>query len=174
MLNQNAFAPNLEDLNIGFQVEEFNIKIKQNTLTLILGQTGSGKSSLLQSLFGEMSRTRKQKFPQGTRPMADIFIPEKISYLAQRPMILSCTIQENIILERELDQERMQWALKCADLLEDMNNSNNGLMTMVGEAGATLSGGQRTRVALARNLYRGGDIYLFDDPLSALDINVGS
>lgn len=121
-----------------------------------------------------MSRTKVSKFPKGANERADIFISDKVSYLSQRPMILSCTLQENIVLERQVDNERLDWALKCADLQEDMKNSDNGLMTMVGESGATLSGGQRTRLALARNLYRGGEVYLFDDPLSALDINVGS
>lgn len=103
----------------------------------------------------------------------NIKMPESISYLAQNPLIFGMSIKENILLDLPENKERLDWAVKSAALDDDIKLLKDKLETKVGEQGQTLSGGQRIRLALARNLYRDSTLYLLDDPLSALDLKVG-
>lgn len=129
----------------------------------VVGQVGSGKSSLLYALLGELPAVSGAVVVTGT-----------VSYSAQQPWIQgNLTIKENILFGRPYDQHRYQRVLAACQLTKDMEQLTAGDDTMVGERGVTLSGGQKARVSLARAIYRPADIYLLDDPLSAVDAAVG-
>jgi ABC-type multidrug transport system fused ATPase/permease subunit len=82
---------------------------------------------------------------------------------------MSNTVRSNIMFGLEFDQDRMDEAIKYSFLTEDLKSLNNGLETMIGERGVNVSGGQKARISLARAIYSNADIYLLDDPLSAVD-----
>ncbi|KAL8092112.1 hypothetical protein AgCh_034413 [Apium graveolens] len=129
----------------------------------ICGTVGSGKSSLLSCILGEMpSISGKVKFC-GTK-----------AYVAQSPWIQSGTVQENILFGKDMDQQRYDQVLEACCLQKDLEILSFGDQTVIGEKGINLSGGQKQRIQIARALYHDVDIYLFDDPFSALDAHTGS
>lgn len=95
-----------------------------------------------------------------------------VTYVEQEPVIISGTIKDNILFDRPFDEESYEYAIKRSSLEQDIAEFPNQDLTLVGEKGITLSGGQKARVSLARALYIESDIYLFDDPLSAVDTKV--
>ena len=98
-----------------------------------------------------------------------------MGYVEQEPLILSGTIKENILFRSEIDSEdRLEESIRMVSLEDDLRQFPNGVETLVGEKGITLSGGQKARLSLARALYSDSDIYLLDDPLSAVDPIVAS
>ena len=99
-------------------------------------------------------------------------IEGKIAYVEQEPVIFSDTVKNNIIFGRTFDQNHYDQVIKQACLLPDLKIFTEGDQTIIGEKGITLSGGQKARVALARSLYGPASIYIFDDPLSAVDSKV--
>ncbi|KAJ2998212.1 hypothetical protein HDV02_004714 [Globomyces sp. JEL0801] len=140
-----------------------NFKISRKSLNILCGPVGSGKTSFLHSLIGDLCLT-SGKVHFGTR---------KISFAAQTPWILSGTIRENIVFGAEYKHDRFLKVLECCSLERDISMFEHGVDTILGERGVTLSGGQRARVALARAIYYEADVYLLDDPLSAVDTKVG-
>lgn len=139
-----------------------NMKIKKESLAAVVGSVGAGKSALLNILLGEISVIEGR-----------IYVNGNISYAAQEPWLFEGTIRENIVFVEPFDLERYQKVLKVCCLEQDIQMLPNGDMTKVGERGVSLSGGQKARVSLARAVYRKADIYLLDDPLSAVDTHVG-
>ena len=97
-----------------------------------------------------------------------------LSYSAQQPWVFSSTIRQNILFGREYQAERYGKVLEAVALLKDLENLPHGDKSLVGEKGVTLSGGQKARIPLARALYADSDVVLLDDPLSAVDAEVGS
>lgn len=95
-----------------------------------------------------------------------------VVYVEQEPIIFSASVKENILFGKPYDQEMYNFSLKSSCLEADLELLENGDETLVGERGITLSGGQKARMALARALYANGDIYLLDDPISAVDAKV--
>ena len=161
--NNLSVYQNLYD-GIKFNLKDLNIKIKKGACVGIIGSVGSGKSSLLLSLSGEMHHK------QGAR----IKISGSTSYVSQTAWIPSMTIKESILFGSEdFDEERYQEAIKYSCMADDLRILSNKDETMLGENGVNLSGGQKTRLSIARALYSNSDIYLFDDPISALDVHVG-
>jgi len=150
-----------------FRLKEINLKIKKNKMTCIIGRLGSGKSSLLYALAGEMKLDDNigevnTKITRYGRTML----------LSQKPWIISDTIEKNITIDGEVDQYMLEEAIQLAQFDEDLKIMPDGINSMIGESGQNLSGGQRTRLCLARCIYQRPDIYLLDDPLSALDMHV--
>jgi ATP-binding cassette subfamily C (CFTR/MRP) protein 1 len=96
-----------------------------------------------------------------------------LAYCAQQPWILSDTLRNNILFYRELDEHKLEQVIHVCGLEHDFKELPQGDLTVIGENGVNLSGGQKARVALARALYQNNDILLLDDPLSALDAQVG-
>ncbi|XP_037046173.1 probable multidrug resistance-associated protein lethal(2)03659 [Bradysia coprophila] len=141
--------------NISFSIEHYST-------VGIVGVVGSGKSSIIQVLIGELPIDSGELTVNGI-----------ISYASQEPWLFSGTVQENILFGEPLDDERYMQVLSACFLTRDMEIWPNGDNTMVGERGVNLSGGQKARINLARALYRKADIYLLDDPLSAVDSHVG-
>ena len=131
------------------------------SLTAIIGKVGSGKSSLLLSFLRELPRTMGSLQYSGT-----------IAYVEQDAMIFSGTLRENVLFGREYHEPLYNQVLKDCRLNVDLENFLHGDLTYIGEKGVNLSGGQKARVSLARALYSESDIYLLDDPFSALDSKV--
>ena len=129
----------------------------------ITGQIGCGKSSLLKAIAGEL------EISEGT-----VFSSGKIAYVAQIPWLFSGTIRDNIVFGDTYNESKMSAVLSACALKDDLDRFPCGDLTLVGERGITLSGGQRDRVALARAVYYNADIYLLDDPLSSIDAKVGT
>lgn len=143
---------------------DINFAVTKGTLVGIVGSVGCGKSSILQALLGEMHLRR------GRISMRSGL---KVAFCDQRPWIVNATVKENILFGEEYDAGRMQRALYASALEDDLRLLTAGIDTEIGERGVTLSGGQKARVALARAVYADADIYLLDDPLSAVDAHVG-
>ena len=148
-------APTLRDLNLEFA---------KGQLTMIAGSVGSGKSSLLSALLGEVP---------ATTPGSHVQLQGRVAYFAQSAFILNETVRGNILLGAPMDERRYQQVLYACALLPDLKHLPGGDMTEIGEKGINLSGGQKARVALARACYAHSDVLLLDDPLSAVDAHVG-
>ncbi|KAJ3337865.1 Multidrug resistance-associated protein 4, partial [Kappamyces sp. JEL0680] len=132
------------------------------TLNFVCGVVGAGKSSLINSILGDMTMT------SGKRAVKT----KKIAYVSQTPWILSGTVQDNILFGLEYDPARFAKVVECCALERDLQLFPDGAHTFIGERGVTLSGGQKARVALARAVYHDADLYLLDDPLAAVDTKV--
>ena len=132
------------------------------SLTVITGPVGSGKSTLLSAISGEISEV------SGTISFQGSFV-----YLPQTPWIFSGTIRENILFGQPHDETKYTRVIEACALTEDIQRFPGHDQTVVGEHGEVLSGGQQARVSLARAVYADADLYLLDDPLSAVDFKVG-
>lgn len=144
-------------------LSNITLQIQSGSLVGIVGPVGSGKSSLLSAILGEM-----KMLTGGDRSVSGSF-----AYAAQSPWILADTIRANILLGQKFDEERYQLIIQACCLDVDLSTfGETGDATVVGEKGVNLSGGQKARIALARALYSNADIYLLDDPLAAVDQNV--
>ena len=144
-----------------FKLHDINIKIKKNSLTAIVGAVGSGKSSLINSIIGEMKRENGKITLGGT-----------ISYCSQQAWIQNATVRDNILFGKEYDEELYNKVIDYCCLTHDLEIFPDGDMTEIGERGINLSGGQKQRINLARAVYYNSDIILMDDPLSAVDAHV--
>ncbi|XP_014663259.1 PREDICTED: multidrug resistance-associated protein 7-like [Priapulus caudatus] len=140
--------------------------IHQGQLIGIVGKIGSGKSSLLYAMLGEMERIH------GTISSQALY--QGFGYAAQEAWIQHGTLRDNIQFGSRYDASRYWAAIDACCLLDDLKILPAGDQTEIGENGVTLSGGQKARVALARAIYQEMDIYLLDDPLSAVDAQVGA
>ncbi|KAJ3351226.1 Multidrug resistance-associated protein 4 [Entophlyctis luteolus] len=146
-------------------LRDINVHIKIGELVAVVGPVGSGKSSILSAILGEMTA-------QGTK--SGIAVRSKsIAYCSQTPYILSGTIRDNITFGKQYDEKRFTEVVCACAMDRDLEMFQNSDLTVIGERGVTLSGGQRARLALARAVYSDADIYLLDDPLSAVDTKVG-
>lgn len=164
-----AADPNLANINV---------HIRNGELAMVVGAVGSGKSSLLSCLLGEMPRVD-----------GEVIIKGSLAYVPQEAWIMNATIRENILFGEDMDEDKYNRVLDAAALRPDLAILPAGDFTEIGERGITLSGGQKQaslnnaglnrrltllqRVAVARALYSNRQIYVMDDPLSAVDSHVG-
>ncbi|KRZ40876.1 Multidrug resistance-associated protein 5, partial [Trichinella pseudospiralis] len=146
-----------------FALTDINIKIYKKQIVGICGPVGCGKSSLFLAIIGEMV--------QGNGEMQ---VGGSVAYCSQDPWILNATLRENILLGETLNVQLYNTVLRVCNLEADIKTFPAGDRTEVGERGATLSGGQKARLSLARAIYHQKDIYLLDNVLTALDYNVAS
>lgn len=123
---------------------------------------GAGKSSLLSALLGEMEKMNGRVNTVGS-----------IAYVSQQAWIQNATLQDNILFGKSMDRKLYDKVIDACALKQDLDMLPGGDQTEIGEKGINLSGGQKQRVSLARAVYNNADIYLFDDPLSAVDSHVG-
>jgi ATP-binding cassette subfamily C (CFTR/MRP) protein 4 len=145
----------------GYALYDLNFSIASGDLVAFVGAPGSGKSTLFQILLGEIDPVEGNLKVEGS-----------VAYAAQEPWIFSATLKQNILFGEEMNDEKYMKVLKACALDQDLSLFPFGDRTIVGERGVMLSGGQKSRVNLARAIYRDADIYLLDDPLAALDVNV--
>ncbi|KAF9324959.1 Multidrug resistance-associated protein 1 [Linnemannia elongata] len=150
-----------EEIDYSPTLTNINLSIAKGSLTAIVGRVGQGKTSLLSALIGEMYKR------QGT-----VRIRGRVAYAAQQAWIVNMMLRDNIIFGLDFDQERYDRIIAASGLLPDIEMLPAGDQTEIGERGINLSGGQKQRVSLARAAYQDADVYLLDDPLSAVDAHV--
>jgi len=156
-----------EELVYKTHLKNIDFEVKKGEMIGIIGEVGSGKSTLLQAILNNLILLNKEE------NNSKIIINGSTSYLSQTPWIQNNTLKENILFFKEYDKETYDKILELCELQQDIEALTGGDQTEIGEKGINLSGGQKARVALARAVHQDTDIYLFDDPLSALDANVG-
>ncbi|KAG0373773.1 hypothetical protein BGX24_011258 [Mortierella sp. AD032] len=145
-------APTLVDINLA---------IARGLLTAVVGRVGQGKSSLLSAIIGDMYKRK-----------GSVRVFGSVALVSQQAWICNATVRDNIVFGKAFDQEKYDRILFASGLLPDLEILAAGDMTEIGERGINLSGGQKQRVSLARAAYQDADVYLMDDPLSAVDAHV--
>ncbi|XP_048129679.1 ABC transporter C family member 13 isoform X2 [Rhodamnia argentea] len=142
-------------------IDHVSLAIPKGSLVAVIGEVGSGKSSLLNAILGEMRLI-----------CGSISSVGSVAYVPQVPWIMSGTLCENVLFGKKYDSKRYSDTLQACALDVDISLMAGGDMAYIGEKGINLSGGQRARLALARAIYRGADILMLDDVLSAVDSQV--
>ncbi|XP_041666846.1 multidrug resistance-associated protein 1-like [Cheilinus undulatus] len=143
-------------------LQRINVNMKTGSLVAVVGHVGSGKSSLLSAMLGEMEK--RSGF---------VSIKGSVAYVPQQAWIQNASLKDNILFGGDRKEGWYHRVLEACALLPDLDILPAGDSTEIGEKGLNLSGGQKQRVSLARAVYRRSDVYLLDDPLSAVDAHVG-
>lgn len=141
---------------------DLSLTIKPGKIIAVIGPVGAGKSSLLHVLLRELPLL------SGT-----VHVGGNVSYASQEPWLFAGSVRQNILFGQPMDRPRYNTVVRRCALDRDFALFPHGDKTIVGERGVSLSGGQRARISLARAVYKRADIYLLDDPLSAVDAHVG-
>lgn len=169
--SEDSFSVSVSDGKTGdgssprsFHLHSLNLSIKRGALVVVVGKVGCGKSSLLAAIIGELDRCGGDVYVRGRE--------QGFGLAVQEPWIQHATVRDNILFGREFDSTFYQAVIDACALADDLNVLPNGDQTEVGENGVTLSGGQKSRLALARAVYMEKEIYLLDDPLAAVDADV--
>ncbi|KAJ2749315.1 Canalicular multispecific organic anion transporter 1, partial [Coemansia pectinata] len=144
-----------------YSLAPITLRIKAGDFVTIVGRIGSGKSSFLSAICGEMPLTSGQGRVQG-----------RIGYVEQKPWIMNATFRDNVLMGADFDEAYFWQVVDACALATDVQLFPSGDLTMIGTNGVNLSGGQKARLALARALYLRADIYVLDDLLSAVDPHV--
>lgn len=144
-------------------VKDINLRVMPGMRVAVCGTVGSGKSSLVSCILGELPKMSGTIKLSGTK-----------AYVAQSPWIQSGKIEENILFGKEMERERYVKVLDACSLNKDLEILPSGDQTIIGERGINLSGGQKQRIQIARAIYQDADIYIFDDPFSAVDAHTGT
>ncbi|KAE8982765.1 Canalicular multispecific organic anion transporter 2 [Phytophthora rubi] len=147
----------------GPTLRHIDFSAKKGELHAIVGHVGSGKSTLLAGILGDARCSA-----------GSVALRGKVAYVSQQPFIQNATVRDNITFGLPFNAEKYEEALRVSSLKKDLRILTAGDRTEIGEKGINLSGGQRTRVAIARAVYQDADIYLLDDILSAVDSHVGA
>ncbi|KAK9145227.1 hypothetical protein Sjap_005130 [Stephania japonica] len=168
--DESNFAVEIENGSFSWEPEsrsptlhQIQLNITRGMKVAVCGTVGSGKSSLLSCILGEMPKLSGIVKVSGTK-----------AYVPQSPWILSGDVRENILFGQHYDREKYYRTVKACALLKDFELFSFGDLTEIGERGINMSGGQKQRIQIARAVYQGADIYLFDDPFSAVDAHTGS
>ncbi|KAJ2337283.1 hypothetical protein GGI00_000341, partial [Coemansia sp. RSA 2681] len=145
----------------GYSLAPISLQIKAGEFVTVVGRVGSGKSSFLSAICGEMPLTSGQGCVYG-----------RIGYVEQKPWIMNATFRDNVLMGADFDETYFWQVVEACALAVDVRLFPKSDMTMIGTGGVNLSGGQKVRLALARALYSRADTYVFDDLLSAVDAHV--
>ena len=159
----------LEIKNASFlknKLNGINVEVKTGSLTAIVGAVGSGKSLFLSSILGELDKTSGSIDLNSKNEL-------KIAYVPQQAWIQNMTLKNNILFGQKFNPTEYSKVIESCALKADLEMLTAGDLTEIGESGINLSGGQKQRVGIARAVYSNADLYLFDDPLSAVDAHVG-
>ncbi|KAF9997989.1 hypothetical protein BGZ79_008317, partial [Entomortierella chlamydospora] len=143
-------------------ISDINLALQKNCLLSVIGRVGTGKSSLIAALCGDLERIS-----------GEIRIRGSVAFVPQQAWIMNDTLRANILFGNTYDPVFYQKTIEACCLQQDFDMLLGGDMTEIGERGINLSGGQKARISLARAVYARAEIYLFDDPLSAVDAHVG-
>ncbi|KAF9937446.1 hypothetical protein BGZ67_001284 [Mortierella alpina] len=143
-------------------ISSVNLALQKNSLLSVIGRVGSGKSSLIAALCGDLERVSGEVRVRGS-----------VAFVPQQAWIMNDTLRNNILFGNPYDPVYYQKTIEACCLQQDFDMLPSTDMTEIGERGINLSGGQKARISLARAVYARADIYLFDDPLSAVDAHVG-
>lgn len=143
-------------------LENIDFEARKRELSCVVGRVGSGKSSLLQAILGDIWKIH-----------GEIVVHGSVAYVAQQAWIMNASVRDNIVFGHRWDPHFYERTINACALAEDFKTLTDGDQTEVGERGISLSGGQKARVALARAVYARADVYLLDDCLSAVDQHVG-
>ncbi|GFS26380.1 multidrug resistance-associated protein 1, partial [Elysia marginata] len=152
----------LWDRNMSPVLKNIDVNIPAGKLIAVVGQMGAGKSSLLSAILGEMEKVS-----------GEVIVKGDVAYVPQQAWIQNMTIKQNILFDRRYHHSRYTRVIKACALQRDLETVIGGENAEIGEKGTNLSGGQKQRISLARAAYHDSDVYLFDDPLSAVDSHVG-
>lgn len=151
-----------EDVEEPFSIKGLDLAVRRNELIAVIGSVGSGKTSLLAALAGDMRRTS-----------GEVILGASRAFCPQYAWIQNATVKENIVFGKEFHTQWYDEVVDACALRPDLEMLPNGDMTEIGERGITVSGGQKQRLNIARAIYFNADIVLMDDPLSAVDAHVG-
>ena len=168
--DNDGIAISVQDGNLTWDQElapvlkNINLNVKKGELVAVVGQVGSGKSSLLSAMIGELEKAEMNTM---------VNIVGKVSYVPQQAWMQNSPLQYNITFGRSYNDKLYEKVVDSCALRPDLDMLPNKDQTEIGEKGINLSGGQKQRVAMARAVYNNGDVYLLDDPLSAVDAHVG-
>jgi ABC-type multidrug transport system fused ATPase/permease subunit len=143
-------------------LNDVHVSIARGELVAVVGRVGSGKTALAAAFLGELKKWGGEVTLNGT-----------VAYMAQTPWILNETLRQNVVFGSVYDEAKYKRAIRVSCLEHDLDTLPNGDQTEIGERGINLSGGQKARVSIARGVYSQADNFIFDDPLSALDAEVG-
>ena len=146
-------------------LKEINLKVKKGELIGIIGEIGSGKTCLFNAILNNLDILNNKSNKK-------IIINGKIAYAPQKSWILNDTVRNNIIFHKTFDESKYNKIVDICQLEQDFELFKSGDLTQISDKGNNLSGGQKARITLARAVYTNADIYLFDDPFSALDVYV--
>ncbi|XP_075643518.1 putative ABC transporter C family member 15 isoform X3 [Castanea sativa] len=160
-IDSGRFSWDLESRNP--TLEGIQLKVKRGMKVAICGTVGSGKSSLLSCVLGEIQKLSGTVKISGTK-----------AYVSQSPWILTGNIRENILFGNQYDSAKYNRTVKACALTKDFELFSCGDLTEIGERGINMSGGQKQRIQIARAAYQDADIYLLDDPFSAVDAHTGT
>ncbi|KAJ6893914.1 ABC transporter C family member 2-like isoform X4 [Populus alba x Populus x berolinensis] len=144
-------------------LSNINLDVPIGSLVAVVGSTGEGKTSLVSAMLGELPATSD----------ASVVIRGTVAYVPQVSCIFNATVRDNILFGSPFDPARYEKAIDVTALQHDLDLLPGGDLTEIGERGVNISGGQKQRVSMARAVYSNSDVYIFDDPLSALDAHVG-
>ncbi|CAN8006110.1 unnamed protein product [Ixodes hexagonus] len=159
-LEQATFAWSNQDSPV---LKDINLHVTKGSLVAVVGSVGSGKSSLLSAILGNLEKISGSVDIQG-----------RLAYVPQQSWIQNATVKGNIIFTNAVDEERYERVVDACALRPDIEMLPGGENTEIGEKGINLSGGQKLRLSLARAVYHDGDVYLLDDPFSAVDVHVAT
>ncbi|PNH41405.1 hypothetical protein VD0004_g5703 [Verticillium dahliae] len=152
----------IEEEREPFKLRGMDFKIHRNELVAVIGTVGSGKSSLLAALAGDMRKTS-----------GEVVLGASRAFCPQYAWIQNATVRDNILFGKDMNREWYNEVIDACALRPDLEMLPNGDKTEIGERGITISGGQKQRLNIARAIYYDSDIVLMDDPLSAVDAHVG-
>ncbi|KAI3905507.1 hypothetical protein MKW98_013666, partial [Papaver atlanticum] len=146
-------------------LSNINLEIPVGSLVAVVGSTGEGKTSLISAMLGEL--------PPAADVDAEVVVRGTVAYVPQVSWIYNSTVRDNILFGSPFIAARYEKAIDVTALQHDLEVLTGGDLTEIGERGVNISGGQKQRVSMARAVYSSSDVYIFDDPLSALDAHVG-
>ncbi|KAL8033739.1 hypothetical protein ABFX02_13G178200 [Erythranthe guttata] len=144
-------------------LSNINLDIPIGSLVAVVGSTGEGKTSLVSAMLGELPAVAD----------ATVVIRGDVAYVPQVSWIFNATVRDNILFGSPFEPAKYEKSIDVTSLQHDLDQLQGGDLTEIGERGVNISGGQKQRVSLARAVYSNSDVYIFDDPLSALDAHVG-
>ena len=143
-------------------LHDVTFQVMPSSCTAVVGRVGSGKSSLVSALHGDMVRMSGR-----------VVMPGSVAYVPQQAWVRNATLRDNILFGKPYEEAKYNRVLFACALLDDLQQLPGGDQTEIGEKGINLSGGQKQRVSLARAVYQDADVYIMDDCLSAVDSHVG-